>query len=197
MNERRGTVKPKLTWLVHPLALLPLAWLLWDAASGQLSVNPIQDITARTGKPALVLLILSLACTPVVALTGWKLAGALRKPLGLYAFLYVCLHLLTFAGLDYGLHWGLIVDGALEKPYVLAGLAAFGLLVPLAATSTRWAMRRLGKRWKPLHRLVYAAAALAVLHFLWLSKDPRQALLFGAALALLLLLRLPLVRRTV
>jgi sulfoxide reductase heme-binding subunit YedZ len=180
---------------VHPLALLPLALLLLDAALGRLSVNPIQDLTLRTGKAALVLLMLCLACTPAAALLGWKWAGALRKPLGLYSFLYVCLHLLIFVALDYGLDGVLIWQAVAEKRYVLAGLAAFLLLLPLALTSTRAAMRRLGRRWKQLHRLIYPAAALAVLHYLWLSKLPWQPLLFAAALLGLLALRLPGLRR--
>jgi sulfoxide reductase heme-binding subunit YedZ len=182
---------------VHPLSLIPLALLAFDAAAGGLSVNPIQDLTLRTGSAALLLLMLCLACTPLNTLFGWKWAIALRKPLGLYSFLYVSLHLLVFAVADYGLNWGLIADAIAEKRYVLAGFAAFLLLLPLALTSTRGAMRRLGKRWKQLHWLIYPAALLAVLHYLWLSKVPYQPLLFGAVLVLLLLLRLPPLRRAV
>lgn len=187
-------------WLrvaVHPLALLPLALLVLDALLGRLTVNPIQDLTLRTGKAALVLLLLCLACTPAALLFGWKGAGALRKPLGLYSFLYVCLHLLVFVAVDYGLDAGLIWEAVAEKRYVLAGFAGFLLLLPLALTSTRGAMRRLGRWWKPLHRLIYLAAIAAVLHYLWLSKLPYQPLLFGAALLVLLALRLPPVRRRV
>lgn len=180
---------------VHPLALLPLALLVGAAGLGQLSVNPIQDLTLSTGKAALVLLVLSLACTPLNLLLGWKWAVALRKPLGLYAFLYVCLHLLVFVGLDYGLDLGLILGEIREKRYVVAGFASFLLLLPLALTSTRWAMRRLGRWWRRLHWLVYPAALLAVAHYLWLAKVPREPLLFGAVLVALLALRLPAVRR--
>ncbi|MCX7789286.1 MAG: ferric reductase-like transmembrane domain-containing protein [Chloroflexaceae bacterium] len=178
---------------VH-LALLPLALLIFDAATGRLSVNPIQDMTLRTGKAALALLMLSLACTPLNRLLGWKWAVALRKPLGLYSFLYVCLHLLVFAVADYRLDPALIGQAIAEKRYVLAGLASFALLLPLALTSTRGAMRRLGRWWRRLHRLVYAAAALAVLHYLWLSKVWREPALWGVALVILLLARLPIVR---
>jgi methionine sulfoxide reductase heme-binding subunit len=187
-------------WLriaVHPLSLLPLALLGFDAAMGSLSVNPIQDLTLRTGYPALVLLMLCLACTPLNILFGWKWAPALRKPLGLYSFLYVCLHLLIFVALDYGLDATLIGEAIAEKRYVLAGLAAFLLLLPLALTSTRGAMRRLGRQWKRVHWLIYPAGMLAVLHYLWLSKVPYQPLLFAALLACLLALRLPPVRRWV
>jgi sulfoxide reductase heme-binding subunit YedZ len=179
---------------VHPLALLPLALLIFDGALGRLSVNPIQDLTLRTGKAALVLLVLCLTCTPAASLLGWKWAAGLRKPLGLYSFLYVCLHLLVFAAVDYGLDAALIWQAVAEKRYVVAGLAAFLLLLPLALTSTRAAMRRLGRWWRPLHRLIYPAAVLAVLHYLWLAKLPWQPLLFGAAVLALLALRLPPLR---
>lgn len=174
---------------VHVGSLLPLALLLFDGATGQLSVNPIQELTLRTGKVALVLLLLSLACTPLNILLGWKWAVALRKPLGLYSFLYVCLHLLVFAAADYGLDLGLIGQAITEKRYVLAGLASFLLLLPLALTSTREAVRRLGRWWRRLHWLVYPAALLAVLHFLWLSKTVREPLIYGAILLALLAVR--------
>ena len=188
-------------WLriaVHIGALIPLALLLWDGAHNHLTANPIQEITFRTGKTAIILLILSLLCTPLNILFGWKVVLPLRRPLGLYAFFYVCLHLLIFSVLDYGLDWGLIQQTIAEKRYVLVGFAAFLLLLPLALTSTKGWMRRLGKRWKQLHRLVYLAAFLAVVHFVWLVKsDIREPLLYGAALAVLLLLRLAPLRRAI
>lgn len=192
---KQSSLMKRLSPLVHPLSLLPLALLLWDWSTNNLSFNPVQDITARTGGPAIVLLMLSIACTPLNIVFGWKWAAALRKPLGLYAFLYVCLHLLTFLLLDYGLRWDLILQAASEKRYVLVGFTAFLLLVPLALTSTKWAMKQLGKNWKRLHMLVYLIVPLAVFHLLWLSKDPRKALVFGVIVAVLLLLRLPSVRR--
>ncbi len=193
LPARRGQWARALT---HLASLVPLALLIWDGAQGQLTVNPIQEITQRTGKTALALLVLSLACTPANRVLGLRVALLLRRPLGLYAFLYASLHLLTFFVLDYGLDVELIWGAVAEKRYVLAGLGAFVLLVPLALTSTRGWMRRLGRRWKPLHRLVYLAASLAVLHYVWLVKaDIREPLLYGAAVAVLLGLRLPPVRR--
>jgi sulfoxide reductase heme-binding subunit YedZ len=190
--------KHTLGWLVHVGGLLPLAWLLWDTAQGQLTVNPIQDITTRTGEAALTLLVLSLACTPLNTLFGLKQVLPLRRPLGLYAFLYVCLHLLTFSVLDYGLDWNLIQQAIVEKRFVLVGFAAFLLLLPLAITSTKWWMRKLGKNWKQLHKLVYLAAPLAVLHFIWLVKsDYREPLIYGAIVIGLLALRAPAIRRAV
>jgi sulfoxide reductase heme-binding subunit YedZ len=182
--------------LTHVAALLPLAVLVWDGLHGDLTVNPIQEISARTGKTALVLLVLSLACTPVNVLFGLRQALPLRRPLGLYAFAYATLHLLNFAVVDYGLNPVLLREAILEKRYVLVGFAAFLLLLPLAITSTTAFQRRLGKHWKRLHRLVYAAALLAVVHFVWLVKaDVREPLLYGAIVAGLLALRLPPIRR--
>jgi sulfoxide reductase heme-binding subunit YedZ len=186
----------KFQLLVHLGALVPLAWLVYDFLTDNLTANPIQNITLRTGKTALVLLILSLAATPANTLLGFREALKVRRALGLYAFLYAGLHFLIFVGLDYGFDLSLIRGAILEKRFALAGLAAFLLLVPLALTSTRGSMKRLGKRWKSLHKLVYLAGVLAVIHFIWLVKaDIREPLLFGAILAFLLALRLPVVRR--
>jgi sulfoxide reductase heme-binding subunit YedZ len=184
--------------LTHIGALVPLATLVWDFWQGQLSVNPIQDITLRTGKYALVLLVLSLACTPINSVFGFRQVLRLRRPLGLYAFMYVSLHLLTFVGLDYGCDWVLIREAIFEKRFALAGFAAFLVLLPLAVTSTKGWMRRLGKKWKRLHRGVYLAALLAVTHFIWLVKsDIREPLLYGVVLVVLLILRIAGVRRRV
>lgn len=194
-SDRRGRLLA-LRAAAHLAALAPLALLVWDYLHGQLSVNPIQEATLRTGKTALVLLVLSLLCTPANRLLGWKPAQLLRRPLGLYAFGYAALHLAIFAAVDYGLDWGLIQQAVAEKRYVLVGLAAFALLAPLALTSTRGWQRRLGRGWVRLHRLVYLAAPLAVLHFALLVKsDIREPLAYGAAVAALLALRLAPVRR--
>jgi methionine sulfoxide reductase heme-binding subunit len=190
LNARR------LKLLTHVGALLPLAWLIWDTVQGNLTVNPIQDLTFRTGKPALVLLILSLACTPLNTVFGFRPALAVRRHLGLYAFLYVSLHFLIFIGLDYGFNWELLQEAILEKRYALVGFAAFLILIPLAITSTQGWMKRLGKRWKQLHRWVYAAGLLAVLHYVWVVKsDIREPLAWGGLLLLLLAARLPGVRK--
>ncbi|GAB4215913.1 MAG: hypothetical protein OHK0022_56390 [Roseiflexaceae bacterium] len=198
-NSKLKTQNPKLLAIrvaAHIGSLIPLAVMVWLYFTNGLSANPIQDLTFRTGKTALILLVLSLACTPANRLLGWKPAQVLRRPLGLYAFLYAVLHLLIFAVLDYGLDWSLIAQTVAEKWYIIVGFAAFLLLLPLAFTSTKGWQRRLGKRWTLLHRLVYLAAPLAVLHFVLLVKaDVREPLLYGAALALLLALRLPPVKR--
>src|SRR5919199_5924112 len=183
--------------LTHVGAWIPLAVLIWDGAHDRLTVNPIQEISFRTGKIALTLLVLSLACTPVNTLFGLRQVLPLRRPLGLYAFMYACLHLFNFVVVDYGLDAGLIKQAIVEKRYVLVGFAAFLLLTPLVLTSTKGWMRRLGKRWKVLHRLAYLPGLLVIVPFFLVGKtDIPEPLLYGALVALLLLLRLPLIRRT-
>ena len=182
--------------LTHVAALTPLAVMVWGYARGQLSANPIREITLRTGKAALVLLVLSLAVTPIHVLFGIRPVQKLRRPLGLYAFLYASLHGLTFVGLDYGFNLGLLLQEVLQKRFVQAGILAFLLLLPLAITSTRGWMRRLGKNWKRLHRLVYLAALAVVVHFVWLAKgDVREPLAYGAVVVALLIVRFPPIRK--
>ena len=183
-----------LRFLVHAGALLPLAVLLWDYWQGGLSVNPIQDVTLRTGKYALVLLVLSLACTPINLVFGYKPVLRVRRALGLYAFMYVALHLLIFVGLDYGFDPALIREAILEKRYALVGFTAFLILLPLAITSTKGWMRRLGMLWKRLHRWVYLAALLAGMIG---SEEDGAKLMYGAVVVILLVLRIPRVRRSV
>jgi sulfoxide reductase heme-binding subunit YedZ len=181
---------------VHLGAWVPFVLLIWDFYTDNLTVNPIQAATFRTGKTSLVLLAASLACTPLSSVAGFRDALKVRRPLGLYAFFYVCLHLTIFAVVDFGLDPQLLYEAILEKRYALVGFTAFLLLVPLAITSTRGWMKRLGQRWKKLHQLVYVAAGLVIIHFVWLVKsDVREPLMFGAGLVLLLALRLPAVRR--
>ena len=146
----------------------------------------------------MILLGLSLACTPLNILFGWKRLIPLRRLLGLYAFLYASLHALTFVWLDYGLDLGLIGEAIFHKPFALAGFATFLLLLPLAMTSNHWSRRRLGKRWNQLHRLAYVAAVLAGLHFLWLVKGAySRPLVYGALLSVLLLIRVPPIREKI
>ncbi|MCA9970517.1 MAG: sulfoxide reductase heme-binding subunit YedZ, partial [Anaerolineales bacterium] len=180
------------TLLVHTLAWLPLLWLLWGFWQDQLGFNPVRAITLRTGKAALILLLLSLTCTPLHLLFGWKWVYRVRRPLGLYAFLYAALHFLTFAGLDYGFDLALVGDALRTNRFTLVGLSAFLILLPLAATSSRGAVERLGRaRWQLLHRLSYVAAVLAILHYAMLVRQYyTQPIIFGAILALLLGIRL-------
>lgn len=182
--------------LVHLGALLPLGWLVWDFFTGDLTVNPIQEASQRTGDAALVILLLTLACSPAASILGLKEALKVRRALGLYTFLYAALHFLIFVGLDYGFRIALIWDALVEKRFILAGFAAGVILLALAATSFDWWKRRLGKYWKRLHRLVYLAGGLAVLHYLWAVKgDVRLPLVAGGTLGLLFLLRISLIKR--
>lgn len=181
---------------VLALSLAPLGVLGWRAATGDLGANPVEEVTHETGEWALRLLLASLAVTPLRRLTGLPALAPLRRTLGLVAFLYATLHAATWAVLDLGLDPTLLADDVLERPYVMAGLAAYLSLVPLAITSTRGWQRRLGQRWIVLHRLSFVAAALAVVHFLWLvKKDLREPLVYAGILAALLLVRLALVLR--
>ena len=181
--------------IVHIAALLPLAVLIWDLTQGNLTANPIREIQLRTGASAINLLMLSLACTPINILTGFKPVLALRRPLGIYAFIYVLLHFINFIGIDYGFNFGLIREDLFEKRYAIAGFTSFVLLLPLAITSVNRLRKRLGQNWRGLHRLVYLAAALAVVHYIWQTRvDISQPVIYGVVLAILLVIRLPLVR---
>ena len=182
--------------LVHVAALLPLVVLIWDAFQSNLTVNPVQEATLRTGKTAMVLLVLSLACTPANTVFGFRPAIKVRRALGLYAFLYAAIHFYLYAGVDYGFDLQLILLELTEKRYVLVGLAALLILLPLAITSTKGWQKRLGKTWKRLHKWVYLAGILVLFHYVWVQKsDIREPLIWGAILGLLLLLRIPPVRR--
>jgi sulfoxide reductase heme-binding subunit YedZ len=199
MKLRRLT---RLQLLMHVSAWIPLAVLVFQFLTGNLTANPIQAAEKRTGDTAIFLLILSLACTPVNSIFRVPQVLRLRRPLGLYAYLYAAIHLSIFLGLDYGLDFGLILQTIVEKPFVIAGLSTFIILSALAATSFRWSKVNLGKNWKRLHRLVYFANLLVVLHFAWSIKgdffrlhgDVFRPLLAGIAVLLLLGLRVKPVR---
>ena len=180
----------------HAVGLFPLAWLIFDFWFGLLGPEHIRAMILRTGKAAIIMLTLSLACTPANIIFGWKQSVIVRRALGLYAFMYVCIHFLIFVWLDYALIVPLIVEEIVARRYALVGFAAFLLLIPLAVTSTKGWQKRLGKRWKTLHKVVYLIAVLAVIHYIWLVKNAyTQPLLFAAAVGLLLLLRVPAVKQ--
>jgi sulfoxide reductase heme-binding subunit YedZ len=181
---------------VHLAALAPLAVLLVAWLTDNLSVNPIQDATFRTGKTAMVLLVASLACTPANTVFGFRPAIKVRRALGLYAFLYAVIHFSIFIGLDYGFDLRLVALELAEKRYILVGAAALLILLPLAVTSTKGWQRRLGKTWKKLHRWVYLAGVLVIFHYIWVQKsDIREPILWGTILGVLLLLRVPAIRK--
>jgi sulfoxide reductase heme-binding subunit YedZ len=178
--------------VAHAAALVPFAWLAWDAATDALGADPVAAITHRSGDWALRFLLIALAVTPLRRITGWTRLARFRRMLGLYAFFYASLHFATYLVLDLGGYWPQVLDDIVERPYITVGFLAWLGLLPLALTSTQGMIRRLGRRWVVLHRLVYAIGVLAVLHFLWLVKaDRTEPLIHAAILALLLLLRVP------
>jgi len=177
--------------LFNLAALLPLGLLVWDFARGQLTANPIQAVQLRTGRDALVLLVITLAITPLVRFFRLGCLLPLRRLAGLYAFGYASLHLVNFVGVDYGFNFGAIFADVGDKRYVLAGLAGYLLLLPLAVTSTHGWVKRLGRNWERLHWFIYPAALLAVVHFFWQTKaDFRQPIIFGVLVIFLLAARL-------
>ena len=199
MSKRKSGWTP-LQIITHIGALIPLVLIVWGfwfgSSTSALAINPFQDVTFRTGKAALVLLMLSLAVTPVFTVTGFRQVIPLRKPLGLYAFMYGAIHFSIFI-VDNGyvgdsIDWWAIYAATFEKRFALVGFAALMILLPLAITSNQWSMKKLRKNWKRLHQLVYLAGVLVVIHYIWLVKsDIRQPLMFGAFLTLLLALRIP------
>ena len=181
--------------IVHIASLIPLMLLILDWQNDSLTANPIQYLTLKTGKTALILLSISLSITPILYLTGKKFIRQFRKILGLYAALYAFLHFSVFVVLDYYFDWELIKNAIVEKPYVLVGFSAFVILAIMATTSTKGWKLRLKRNWKRLHRLVYIAGILVIFHYTWLVKsDIREPLVYGAIMAVFLLLRLPFLR---
>ncbi|MEW5893518.1 MAG: protein-methionine-sulfoxide reductase heme-binding subunit MsrQ [Pseudomonadota bacterium] len=172
------------------LCLYPLARLFYLAATDGLGVNPIEFITRSLGTWTLTGLLLTLAITPVRKLTGYTGLVRYRRLLGLFAFFYGVLHLLSYLWLDQFFDWAAIVKDLWQRPFITFGMAALLLLLPLALTSTQAAMRRLGRNWQRVHWLIYPAAIAGVLHYGWLvKKDLTQPLIYGGILTVLLGLR--------
>lgn len=195
-----GTIR----WLKVPVVLLclaPAAILLFEAfgvAGMSLGANPVEALIHSLGTWSLNFLLITLAVTPLRRLTGQAWLLRFRRMFGLFAFFYLLLHFLAYAGVDQRFALGYILEDIAERPYITLGFAAFLMLIPLAATSTRGMIRRLGPRWKQLHRLVYPAAILGVWHYYWLVKaDVLQPLVYAGILTLLLALRLrkPILKR--
>jgi sulfoxide reductase heme-binding subunit YedZ len=187
-------------WVIKPIVwigcLVPAGILAVRAWQGNLTANPLELLTNWTGYTTLVLIMVTLAVTPVRRLTGWNAVIKLRRLIGLFAFFYACVHFSIYIGLDIYFDWPRIAEDILERPYITVGFSAFVLLIPLAVTSTKGWIRRLGKRWTKLHRLIYATGALGVLHYYWKVKaDTRQPLIFAAILIVLMLLRTNAVRQ--
>ena len=182
-------------WLrvgTHLVALAPLTVLVWALLRDRLGPDPVREVILRTGRYALIFLILSLVPTVIAMISHFRPVLRVRRALGLYAFMYATLHFLSFAGLDFGFDLGFLTPAILEGRRELVGLSALIILAPLALTSTNGWMKRLGRHWRRLHRLVYMAGILAVLHYVYRFKELRAApILAGVALGALLIVRLP------
>ncbi len=180
--------------VVFGLCLVPLAMLalaVFGVGGLSLGANPIEELIHQLGKWGLKFLLITLAVTPLRKLTGWNWLIRFRRMLGLFAFFYVLLHFLVYAGLDQRFGLAVIIEDIAKRPFITIGMAALLLLLPLALTSTKGMMRRLGKRWQKLHRLVYVIAILGVWHFYWQVKlDTLEALIYVSILAVLLGYRL-------
>jgi sulfoxide reductase heme-binding subunit YedZ len=180
-------------WIKIPVfsaCLTPLAWLGYYAYTDNLGANPIEVITRWTGTSTLIFLLITLSVTPLRKLSGWNGLIKFRRMLGLCAFFYACLHFTTYIWLDQFFDFRGIVKDVAKRPFITVGFANFVLLIPLALTSTAGMVRRLGKRWQQLHRLIYLIAIGGVVHYWWLVKaDIRLPLIYGAVLAALLAYR--------
>ena len=172
--------------------LAPLGWLIWRALHAQLGANPIETITHSTGDCTLTFLLITLSVTPLRKLTRQYWLINCRRMLGLFAFFYGTLHLMTWVWLDKFFDVHEMLADVVKRRFITAGMTAFALMIPLALTSTKWSIRRLGgKRWQLLHRLIYFSAAAGVIHYIWLVKaDLKKPLEYAAVLAVLMLYRL-------
>ena len=186
--------------VVFLVCLLPLAYLLaraYEVAGLGLGANPIEELLHEMGRWGLKFLLLTLTVTPLRRLTGWNWLIGYRRMLGLFAFFYVVLHFTVYAVLDQSLDIAAIIEDVIKRPYITLGMAGLLMLIPLAVTSTRGMMRRLGKRWQRLHRLVYVIAIVAVWHFYWQVKlDTLEPALYALVLAGLLGVRVVFYRRS-
>jgi len=185
-------------WIVFGLSLLPLLRLIALGFQDRLSANPIEFITRATGDWTLYFLCLTLAVTPLRRLTGLNALMRFRRMLGLFTFFYASLHFLTFIWFDHFFDLAEMVSDILKRPFIAMGFSALVLLVPLALTSNDFMLRKLGRRWSVLHRLIYLIAILALLHFWWMRAGKHnfaEPLVMGAVVAVLLVLRLIWLRR--
>jgi methionine sulfoxide reductase heme-binding subunit len=207
MNTQR-TPKKGLEWFIlrwgtHIGSLIPLLLLVFDYFTENLTANPIQDATQRTGRTAITLLVLMLACTPINILFGTNKVAQLRKPLGLYALLYAGIHFLIFTVIDYGLVFPRIITTFSQKPYLLLGLATFLVLILMGLTSFKWWMRKMGKNWKRLHRLIYPVSILIAFHYALAQKGDVFGLrgniikpvIYGIIILIMLGIRLPFIKK--
>jgi len=190
VSPSRKTIR----WIIKPVvfivSLIPAGLLVLGIVNDELGANPIEMLTHQTGLWGLYFLLITLTVTPLRLLTGMAWLISLRRMLGLFAFFYACLHLLVYFWLDQSFAWPVIFEDIFKRPYITVGFSAWILLLPLALTSTRSAIKRLGKNWQRLHKLVYLAVMLVILHFLWLVKaDYAEPILYLIIFLVLLVLR--------
>ena len=177
--------------LAKPLVFLacaaPFGWLVTRALTGRLGINPVEDITLTTGIWALRFIVVTLAVTPLRRLAGWNRVIQYRRMFGLFAFFYATMHFLTYIAIDQFFAFDLILKDVVKRRFITAGFFAFVLMIPLAVTSTKGWIRRLGRRWQSLHRLIYLTAIGAAVHYLWKVKVIiGSPVYYTAAIALLL-----------
>lgn len=178
------------SWVIYPLALLPLLWLVWRGVMDDLGVDPVKEVEHSLGLTALQLLVIGLAITPLRWLTKVNLIRY-RRAVGLMAFFYVALHLAVWLLLDIQLRWGEIWADILRRPYITIGMLGFAVMIPLAITSNNASIKRLGSGWRRLHQLTYLAALAGGVHFLLVVKAwPAEPLLYLGGILVLLALRL-------
>jgi sulfoxide reductase heme-binding subunit YedZ len=177
--------------LVFALASAPALWLVFRFLTDRLSVNPIEDITLTTGIWTLRFLVITIAITPLRRITGWNRLIQFRRMMGLFTFFYATLHFLTWVVLDLFFAWDLILADIAKRPFITMGMIAFVAMIPLALTSTKGWIRRLGRNWQVLHRLVYLSAIAAAIHYLWKVKVMiGSPVYYAAIIAALLLFRI-------
>lgn len=194
MRSRRARVRA-LKVALWAVGLWPIARLVWRGFTGDLGANPVEELLHRTGDAAIIGVLATLAVTPVRRLAGWNLIVQGRRLIGLFAFFYVSLHFFVWLAIDQTLDWEFIVEDIAERPFVTVGFVGWILLIPLAVTSTKGWIRRLGRRWRRLHKLVYVTAVLGAVHFYWNAKaDTRWPVVVIAILAALFAARMNMTR---
>lgn len=190
MRNRQILLLKGLVWALGLLPLARVAWWLREGVYG-LGANPIERVIHHSGWWTLTLLLVTLLVTPLRRVTGRNDLIRLRRPLGLFAFFWATVHLGLYVGLDQLFAWGYIIEDVVERPFITVGFAAWLVLLPLAVTSTRGWIRRLGRRWSLLHRGIYVAAVLGMVHFYWrVRADTSEPLIFAAAFVALMALRM-------
>ncbi|MGI9279219.1 MAG: sulfite oxidase heme-binding subunit YedZ [Endozoicomonas sp.] len=178
---------------VFPLCLVPLGWLVYSVITNQLGPDPANTLTRDLGEWALIMLCASLAITPLRKITGINKLIRFRRMIGLFSLFYAVLHVMAYLAFMLGWDWQILLEDLVQRPYIIVGALTVLILSALGVTSTKKMMRRLGKRWAKLHKLVYLAAALAVLHFIWLAKsDYTEPVIYLAVVVGLFAFRIPI-----